>query len=148
MECLIFYFFTKNCEKKSIITKKKKILPFFINFRTFLNYLDQQIKTALFEGDIYISFLYPSLGKAFFFINHICILQKLYPKCFIPLITQPTRFPPGNLTSPPSTLDLIWTNYLHTELHGIIDFDATDHLPCFCILDLPVFDNTDVKTKI
>ena len=74
--------------------------------------------------------------------------SKLYSKCFIPLITQPTRFPPGNLTSPPSTLDLIWTNYLHTELHGIIDFDATDHLPCFCILDLPVFDNTDVKTKL
>ena len=74
--------------------------------------------------------------------------SKLHSKYFIPVITKPTRFPPGNLTSPPSTLDQIWTNYLNLSKYGILDFDVTDHLPTFCIFDFPFVDKLTNKIKI
>ena len=74
--------------------------------------------------------------------------SKLHSKYFIPVITKPTRFPPGNLTSPPSTLDQIWTNYLNLSKYGILDFDVTDHLPTFCIFDFPFVDKLTNKINI
>ena len=80
--------------------------------------------------------------------NVIELSAKLHSKFFFPLISKPTRFPPGNLSSPPSTLDLIWTNHLYLSKYGVLDFDVTDHLPTFCILDFPHTNSGNIQNKI
>ena len=77
--------------------------------------------------------------------------SKLQSKCFISLINKPTRFPNGNLTSNPSTLDMIWTNGLEISSSGILYYDATDHLPTFCTINSEVLDaetgNIRIETR-
>ena len=79
--------------------------------------------------------------------NVLDLSSMLYSKGFLSLINKPTRFPVGNSTGSPSTLDHIWTNGHNFLSAGIIEFDTTDHLPTFCNLLMPANDQTD-KIKI
>ena len=74
--------------------------------------------------------------------------STLHSKGFNSLINKPTRFPGGNLTSNPSVLDMIWTNGLEISSFGILDYDATDHLPTFCALKSEVIDVETGKVRI
>lgn len=75
--------------------------------------------------------------------------SKLYSKSFNCLIDKPTRFPRGNQLSNPSCLDMIWTNNLHVNSTGILDYDQSDHLPTFCTVasDFNMLKNNE-KIKI
>ena len=62
-------------------------------------------------------------------------LDMLYSNNFLPLITKPTR-----VTSHTATLiDHIYTNTSFQQTSaGIANVDISDHLPTFCIADIPV----------
>ena len=80
--------------------------------------------------------------------NVVDFKSLLYSKNYFCLINKPTRFPGGTLTSDPSVLDMIWTNSLHVSSCGILDFDATDHLPNFCSIDVPISEKMADKLRI
>ena len=77
-------------------------------------------------------------------LNLTSALNSLH---FIPLITKPTRFS-SNLDSIPTTLDHIWTNCINFSYNGLLYFDATDHLPCFCFTEVPSHEIVNSKIKI
>ena len=68
--------------------------------------------------------------------------SKLLSKGFISLINKPTRFPDGSLTSNPSILDLIWINKLNIISKGILDYNRSDHLPTYAVLNVKINDGT------
>ena len=68
--------------------------------------------------------------------------SKLLSKGFISLINKPTRFPDGSLTSNPSILDLIWINKFNIISNGILDYNRSDHLPTFAVLNTKICDGT------
>ena len=77
------------------------------------------------------------------------LTSTLISRGLFPIITNPTRFPNNNSNSLPTTLDHIWTDILKVKTCGIIDFDLTDHLPCFAVYDFPTNDqNDEQKIKI
>ena len=80
--------------------------------------------------------------------NVLDLTSKFYSKGLMPLITSPTRFPQGNQNSQPTALDHIWTNCLNICSSGILDFALTDHLPCYCLFESYVTDDTRQKIKI
>ena len=67
---------------------------------------------------------------------------------YIPTITKPTRFPPGDANGIPTTLDHIWTNKVLNCRRGIIYFDVTDHCPSFTHIDCSVKPTTTSTRKI
>ena len=81
-------------------------------------------------------------------VNTLELSSKLYSKCFLPVITKPTRFPPDASTSLPTTLDQIWTNDLTITTNGILNYDVTDHLPAFCIMNSFVHSGDVDRIKI
>ena len=81
-------------------------------------------------------------------LNLLDLTSKLYSRCFLPVITKPTRFPNNNLNTRPTTLDHIWTNSLNISSYGILDFDITDHLPSYCLFDIKKTDSTLHKIRI
>ena len=76
------------------------------------------------------------------------LTSTMYARGLFPCITKPTRFPNNNSNSLPTTLDHIWTDILKIKSSGIIDFDQTDHLPCFAIYEFPNTSNDLEKIKI
>ena len=67
---------------------------------------------------------------------------------FIPLITRPTRFPPNEQTSNPSTLDHIWINCLVPFKSGILYMDLTDHCPVFVNFNFGLLNENDSKFEL
>lgn len=61
-------------------------------------------------------------------------LDMLYSNNLLPIITKPTR-----LTSHTATLiDHIYTNTSTQMISGIATIAISDHLPTFCIVDVPI----------
>ena len=78
--------------------------------------------------------------------NYISILKSLF---YLPTITKPTRFNPSDVTIRPSNLDHIWINRTLNFKSGIINFDLTDHCPCFISLKISQTENfSNKKIKI
>ena len=64
--------------------------------------------------------------------QYVSLLQSL---SFLPYISRPTRFPPGDSGAAPSLLDHIWYNKLNNCSSGIICNDITDH--CLIFFNIP-----------
>ena len=78
--------------------------------------------------------------------NYVSILKSLF---YLPTITKPTRFNSSDVNFRPSNLDHIWINQTHNFRSGIINFDLTDHCPCFINLKITHAENfSDQKIKI
>ena len=61
-------------------------------------------------------------------------LDMLYSHDLLPVITKPTR-----ITSHTATLiDHIYTNTVNRLISGILTTDISDHLPVFCMADIPL----------
>ena len=73
-------------------------------------------------------------------------LTEMQLLSFVPLISKPTRFPPGDTETPPSLLDHVWTNAMVNCNSGIIFSDVSDHLPIF--LHLSIESNLPSSKKI
>ena len=71
------------------------------------------------------------------------LTSTFYSMGLVPIITKPTRFPNVDSNTLPSTLDHIWTDIFRIKSCGIIDFDCTDHLPCFAIYNLLTTKNNE-----
>ena len=76
---------------------------------------------------------FPSLMRSF---NHV------------PVITEPTRYPPASFNQQPALFDRMWFPLCNKELvtSGILLYDGTDHCPTFITLSIPK--HYDVKKKI
>lgn len=68
----------------------------------------------------------------------------------VPVITEPTRFPPASLNQLPSLLDHIWITTSNDVLSksGIILYDGTDHCPSFLTFSNLNKGNPNDKIKI
>ena len=61
-------------------------------------------------------------------------LDMLYSHDLLPVITKPTR-----ITSHTATLiHHIYTNTVNRLISGILTIDISDHLPVFCMADIPL----------
>ena len=80
--------------------------------------------------------------------NFLLLSSTLSSMHFLPLITKPTRFSPGDFDSTPTTLDHIWVNSSFQSKSGIIYYDVTDHMPCFYHCKLPTDIHSTDKIKI
>ena len=61
-------------------------------------------------------------------------LDMLHSNNISPIITKPTRI--TNYTA--TLIDHIYTNNTNQMISGIVTVDISDHLPTFCIVDIPV----------
>ena len=61
-------------------------------------------------------------------------LDMLHSNNISPIITKPTRI--TNYTA--TLIDHIYTNNTNQMISGIATIDISDHLPTFCIVDIPV----------
>ena len=101
---------------------------FLLELDTIVNSMGNEFDVVAIVGDFNLD-----LGN----LNDPHILDltsKMYSKCFLPVITNPTRF--SNSNARPTTLDHIWTNSLNISSYGILDYDVSDHLPCYCLFDV------------
>ena len=61
-------------------------------------------------------------------------LDTLHSNSILPIITKPTRF--TNYTA--TLIDRLYTNNTNQMISGIATIDISDHLPTFCIVNIPV----------
>ena len=61
-------------------------------------------------------------------------LDMLHSNNISPIITKPTRI--TNYTA--TLIDHIYTNNTKQMISGIATIDISDHLPTFCIVDIPL----------
>ena len=61
-------------------------------------------------------------------------LDMLHSNNISPIITKPTRITNYTVT----LIDHIYTNNTNQMISGIATIDISDHLPTFCIVDIPV----------
>ena len=80
-------------------------------------------------GDFNINLLSSNNGEVGSFSSIMCSYH------LVPMITQPTRFPPDSLNQSPTLIDHIWvTVNSNWGTSGILLYDGTDHCPTFIIL--------------
>ena len=95
-------------------------------------------------GDLNINLLnldYPEI------VHFSTIMRSFY---LVPVITEPTRFPPASLNQTPSLLDHIWVpiNSKISIKSGIILYDGTDHCPTFISFPYPKPGSANDKIKL
>ena len=95
-------------------------------------------------GDLNINLLnldYPEV------VHFSTIMRSFY---LVPVITEPTRFPPASLNQTPSLLDHIWVpiNSKISIKSGIILYDGTDHCPTFISFPYPKPGSANDKNKV
>ena len=111
------------------------VIDFITILESMLNSIDLETSTVVISGDFNIN-LTDSEDR-----NTLQLSSALFSLHFFPIITKPTRFPPGNSDSTPTTIDHIWVNKICPNQSGIINFDVTDHLPCFYHFKIENFNN-------
>ena len=119
-------------------------IRFMDEIQEILNQLDTISRTVCFTGDFNIN-----LGDVDCDVT-LELSTRFYSKCFLPIINKPTRFPSSDSNILPTILDHIWTNNLNVYSCGLLDFDCTDHLPVFFVLDSNVdfaTDKIEIKSR-
>ena len=118
------------------------IQNFTLELESILDVINLHTNTVIITGDFNLNL------TALENTNVLNFSSALHSLHFISVINKPTRFPTCNSDSTPTTLDHIWLNSTNCSCSGLLYFDATDHLPCFCCIDVPFFHSSDTKVKI
>ena len=105
------------------------------------NQIVENCEMVIISGDFNINLSDHTTTSVYNFTN---CLNSMH---FIPLITRPTRFPPNEQTSNPSTLDHIWFNCLVLFKSGILCMNLTDHCPVFVNFSFGLLNENDSKCE-